>query len=464
MVHLGVGSFHRSHQAVFFDDLAQRGHTSWGLTGISLRHRALADALVPQNGLYTVVERGARCDRARVVGVMSRYHYAPDDRRQALAALADPRTKLVTLTVTGSAYHIDPATGEFNADAEELRADLARTGVPRSALGLVVEALRLRRDARDRPFTVLSCDNLPRNGVLARRAILAFARLRDPRLAAWIEEHVAFPSSMVDRITPVTTDADRDRLAREFGIRDRWPVVTEPFSDWVIEDAFCGERPPLDEVGVRFTSDVRPYSLAKTRLLNASHLMLGVLGRAAGARTMPELMGDQLFRTFVRTVMAAEIAPGLPPSDIELDVYLRSLFARLANPNMGDQLDRLCRDATQKLPRHVLPSLLAAREEHRAHPLLTIAVAGVCRLVLRGVDDRGRRLDFDDPQAVLLRATAGMGGGGLRALLGERALFGHLGEDEEFVAEVEDAFDGLEHDGTRATIARALTPDQPLVA
>ncbi len=463
VVHLGVGSFHRSHQAVYFDELARRGEVGWGLTGVGLRRRAMADALVPQDGLYTVVERGAEVTRPRVVGVMTRYLFAPDDPRLVVAALADGRTRLVTLTTTGAAYHVDATTGEFAADHDEVVADLADPGAPRSALGLLVTALDVRRRARRAPFTVLSCDNLPANGEVARRAVVAFARLRDDDLARWIEEHVAFPSSMVDRITPKTRDADRERLASEFGVVDRWPVMTEAFTDWVVEDVFCAQRPPLDEVGVRFVADVRPFALTKTRLLNASHLVLGALGRLAGHVTMSQVMGDRTFRSFADALMEAEIAPSLPALDVDLGSYRRSVLERLGNPEIEDQVARLCRDASVKTPRHVVPSVLAARDEARPHPLLTLAVAGLCRL-LRGVDDLGRRFELDDPAAARLRALAVTGGADPRPLLAQTAMFGALGEDEDFVTDVGRALEGIERDGTAATVARALAADKLQIA
>lgn len=459
VVHMSVGSFHRSHQAVYFDDLARAGHRDWGLTGIGLRRRAMAEALVPQDLLYTVVERGARPDRPRVIGVMNRYLFAPEAPRETVEALTDHRTRLVTLTMTGAAYHLHPSTGEFDAGHPEVAADLAAAGSPRSALGLLVEALDVRRRSGHPPFTVLCCDNMPLNGAVTRKAVVAFAQLRDAGLASWIEEHVAFPSSMVDRITPVTTDADRERLARDFGVVDRWPVTTEPFSDWVIEDAFCDGRPPLDEVGVRFVSDVAPYTLAKTRMLNASHLILGSLGRTAGRTTMFELMSDPVFRAYADALMATEIAPTLPHSAIDLDAYRRSLLERLANPEMQDQLARLCRATSLKLPRHVVPSLVAAREQGRPHPLLTVAVAGVCRQV-RGADDSGRRFELDDPRAGRLRRLALAGGTDPRPLLSDSATFGALGRDESFVAELERLLEALERDGTRATVARVLATDR----
>jgi mannitol 2-dehydrogenase len=455
VVHVSVGYFHRSHQAVYLDDLARAGVTGWGLVGVGLRRRRMRDALVPQDCLYTVVERGAGGDRARIVGVMGRYLFAPDDGRAVVDALAAESTRLVTLTVTGAAYRADAPAPD--PDDEEVNADLADPSAPRSALAILVEALDARRRAGRGPLTILSCDNLPASGDVARTAVVAFARQRDERLARWIEEGVAFPSSMVDRITPKTTDADRERLAREFGVADRWPVMTEPFSEWVVEDAFCGARPPLDEVGVRFVADVRPYALLKTRLLNGTHCALGHLGFLAGLRRADEAMADPVLAAYVDRLMAEEVAPPLPRiAGFDVRDYRHSVVARLANPKIGDQLERLCRGGSLKLPRHVVPAIEAARGDGLPHPLLTLAVAGWVRHA-RGVDDAGRPYAIDDPVAPRLRALAG----DPRGLL---TLLGPLAADAGFVAEVEDVLRDFDRRGVHATVAAAVGPTERLAA
>ena len=273
---MSVGSFHRSHQAVYFEELARRGlGDGWALTGVGLRRRDMKEALHAQDGLYTVVARSPAGDHAQVVGVITRYLFAPEERVAVLDVLADERTRLVTLTITAAGYKVDPTTGAFQEDDPEVARDLRSPSDASSAIGLLVEALDRRRRAGRPPFTVLSCDNTPGNGAVARAAVLAFAVRRDERLAGWVAQHVTFPSSMVDRITPSTTAEDRAMVERVFGLRDRWPVMTEPFSQWIVEDAFCNGRPPLDEVGVQFVDDVRPFALAKTGLLNSSHSALG---------------------------------------------------------------------------------------------------------------------------------------------------------------------------------------------
>jgi mannitol 2-dehydrogenase len=453
VVHIGVGGFHRAHQAVFWDDLARQGVTGWGLVGVGLHSPQIGEALAAQDRLYLVVERGADEERARVVGAMTRYLLAPQDPGAVLDVLADERTRLVTLTITGTSYLVDPHTGEFDATDEHVAADLADPEHPRTVFGYLVGALDRRRAAGLPPFTVLSCDNMPDNGTAARAAVLSFARLRDEGLAAWIAEHGAFPSSMVDRITPTTTPAVRDAVEARWGVADRWPVVTEPFTQWVVEDSFCGERPPLDRVGVQFVPDVSPYETMKTRLLNASHCALGYLGVLAGYRTIDEVLTDEVFRTYLTQLMAREIAPLLPEvPGIDLDEYQARVVERLSNPAMGDQLVRLGRRGSSKIPTYVLPSITEAMAQGRPHELLVLAVAGWMRY-LRGRDYAGAGIEVQDPLQDRLVPLAREGQDEPDLLLRERAVFGDLAQDVGFAASVEVALRALEQQGPRAVVA-----------
>src|ERR1700712_1784927 len=274
IVHIGVGGFHRAHQAVYLDDLARAGLAEeWGLTGVGLHRPEMGEVMREQDCLYLVVEKGMPTT-ARVVGVMTRYLHGAPQRAAVLDALSDPQTRLVPLTITGDGYNLSPE-GEFTVDDPTVAQDLNDVGNPDTVFGYLVEALARRRTAGTPPFTVLSCDNIPRNGKAARTMVVSFAQLRDPDLAEWIEANGAFPSSMVDRITPETTDEARAEIVATFGVDDRWPVITEPFSQWVVEDTFCQGRPALDRVGVQFVEDVTPYEVVKKRLLNASHCAIG---------------------------------------------------------------------------------------------------------------------------------------------------------------------------------------------
>jgi len=440
VVHISVGSFHRSHQAVYFDDLARQGLADgWALTGVGLHRRAMKEALAAQDGLYTVVERDSDGDRARVVGVITRYLFAAEETAAVIGALADPSTRLVTLTITAQGYRADPRD-------------------PSSAVGLLVAGLERRRRAGQRPFTVLSCDNVPGNGPLTRDAVVSGAALHDPALARWIDEHGAFPSSMVDRITPSTSDDDRRMVERTFGVRDRWPVMTEPFSQWVVEDAFCDGRPPLDAVGVQFVDDVRPYALLKTRLLNAAHCALGYLGSLAGHVHVHDAIGDELLGAYAAHLMDAEIAPLLPPADTDLAAYAATLRGRLANAAVGDRLERLCRNGSAKVPAHLLSSIRDARAAGRPHPLLTLAVAAWCRY-LRGTAQDGRPLVLDDPHAARLQALARAGGDDPRLLLADEATFGSLGRCPRFRQAVAHDLRLMAAGGVRSAVAHRIPHD-----
>ncbi|MGY1763279.1 mannitol dehydrogenase family protein [Geodermatophilus sp. SYSU D00779] len=455
VVHIGVGGFHRAHQAVYLDELARRGSTEWGVIGVGLHSRAIGEVLTGQDRLYTVVERAADGDRATVVGALTRYLYAPDDPEAVLTALADERTRVVTLTITGTGYRVDAHSGEFDADDPHIARDLEDPGTPETVFGYLVEALHRRRQAGLPPFTVLSCDNMQSNGTAARTAVVSFARLRDDDLAAWIEEHVAFPSSMVDRITPNTSPEDRDAIAVATGVDDRWPVITEPFRQWVVEDSFCNGRPPLEEVGVRFVEDVSPYETIKTRLLNAGHSAIAYLGYLAGYRTTADVMGDPVFRTFLARLMAEEIGPSLPDvPDVDLAGYQATLLDRLANPRMADQLSRLSRRGSTKIPNYVLPSVRAAMEEGRPHQLLCLAVAGWLRF-LRGADYAGEEVPIQGPRPDLV-PIAQEAGGDATPLLSEESVFDHIGRDPRFAECVQRALSALDRQGPREVIEEFL--------
>ncbi len=449
VVHIGVGSFHRAHQAVYFDALAAIGlGDGWALTGVGLHRRVMKEALAPQDGLYTVVDRSDAGDRARVVGAITSYLYAPEETAAVLDALVDEATRLVTLTITSDGYRVDAHAGVCAGGDPSGRADLRNPASPATAIGLITEALARRRNLGRPPFTVLSCDNMPANGMIARTAVVSFAALRDDRLARWIDEFVTFPGCMVDRITPGTTDADRRRLERTFGVRDRWPVMTEPFSQWVVEDAFCNGRPALEEVGVRFVEDVRPYALMKTRLLNGSHCAIGYLGTLAGYTRVDEAMADRRIAGYVQRLMLDEIAPLLPPVANDLDEYVAALQARFHNRAVADQLTRLCRNGSAKVPAHLVSCIREAQLIGRPHALLTLAVAAWCRYLRDTHPDH-----LDDPRGVELHALAAAGGTDPRRLLSDTVTFGSLGECPRFIRAVQRDLRDLDEFGAPAVMA-----------
>ncbi|HEY8598494.1 MAG TPA: mannitol dehydrogenase family protein [Thermomicrobiales bacterium] len=459
IVHLGVGGFHRAHQAVYLDDLAERRISfDWGESGIGLlpSDRQMTEALGPQDCLYTLVERGTRGDTARVIAALTACVFAPADPGRALGLLIDPATRIVSLTITEGGYLIDDTTGLFDADNPAVRADLWATETPQTVFGYLCTALAARRAAGVAPFTVLSCDNLQGNGTVARNAVVSFARLRDERLAAWIEANVAFPNGMVDRITPRTSDVDRAQIAATFGLVDAWPVVTEPFRQWVLEDHFCNGCPPLEEVGVQFVSDVQPYETMKLRLLNASHQALAYLGYLAGFRYAHEVLADPDFLRLTARFMDDEITDLLAPvPGIDLAEYKRTLLERFANPAIADTLARLATDGSDRMPKFVIPSLIEALAQGRPRRLLTLVVAGFIRY-LRGIDEQGVPIAINDRHADELCPLAALSTTDPRPVLAVRRVFGDLVENEAWVAELAGLLRQLETQGASATVAATL--------
>ena len=448
VVHFGVGGFHRAHQALYLDDLAQRGETAWGLIGVGVHSPEMKQVLSAQDDLFTVVTRGADGETARIVGAMIDYLYAPEEPAAVLAALTDPRVKLVTLTVTGAGYPVNPATGEFHSeDDDEVAEDLQRPRDPASVFGFIVEALRLRRKAGIAPFTVLSCDNVAGNGATTRAAVVGFARRRSGDLADWIDRSVTFPSSMVDRITPGTAPADRDEIAARLGIADGWPVITEPFSQWVVEDRFCNDRPPLDRVGVRFVDDVRPYELMKTRLLNGGHCALGYLGLLLGYRCSDEAMRDERVERFVSGLMD-QVIPLLPPVDgTDLREYRDLLIHRFSNRHIGDRLERLAGRGSTKLSSYVAPTIAEARRRGTDWSMLAVTIAAW--IVLLGAEGEGTA-PVADPLRDELAPLAARGD--VRGVLSAVRGLAWIADDAEVVTAIERAVAAISSDGVDAVL------------
>src|SRR5579864_1405443 len=457
IVHLGVGGFHRAHQAVYLDDLAERRITTvWGERGVGLLPPdvRMADALVPQDCLYTVVARSAGADDARIIASMTQYAFAPADPERVLSMLTEPATRIVSLTITEGGYNVDDKTGEFDDHNPTVQADATRGDTPpQTAFGYVCEGLARRRANGTPPFTVLSCDNLQGNGKIARTAFTSFGRMRDANLAAWVEANVAFPNAMVDRITPQTTDADRSMVANTFRIQDKWPVVTEPFRQWVIEDAFSMGRPPVEEVGAQIVSDVHPYETMKLRLLNGSHQAMAYLGYLCGYRYADETMADAHLRTFIARLMDDEVTGLLPPvPGIDLTDYKKTLLERFANPKIKDTLARLATDGSDRMPKFVLPSVSEALVQGKPHRLLTLVVAAFIRY-LRGIDEQHQPITLNDARADELRPLAQATPGDPRPILGVRRVFGDLGDNQAWTAELTEAIGELDRRGTRAVVA-----------
>ncbi|KAJ5605131.1 mannitol 2-dehydrogenase [Penicillium lagena] len=445
IVHVGVGGFHRAHLAVYVDQLMQKhGVTDYAICGVGLQpfDAAMRDALGSQDHLYTVIERSAKGSFAHVVGSINSYLFAPDDREAVIAKMAHPDTHIVSLTITESGYYYNENTHELQNQHPDILFDLDPANEKQ---GL-------------KPFTVMSCDNMQKNGSIARHMLVSFARLRNPEVAEWIAEQGAFPNAMVDRITPQTSATDKTALADTFGIEDSWPVVTEPFMQWVIEDQFADGRPPFEKVGVqvvRNVHDVEQFEKHKLRLLNGSHSALGYPGQLAGFKYVHEVMENPLFSKFVWQMMQYDVKPLLPEiPGVDIDEYCHTLIERFSNPTIMDQLPRICLNASGKIPQFIMPSIAEAIWVTGPFRRLCFVAAAWFHYV-KGVDDSGKPFEVDDPMREVLQAKAHAGGTNPAELLSIKSLFGDdLRGDERFIKEMTAAMEDIARDGILKTMPK----------
>jgi len=434
----------------------------WGIVGAGLlpADRRIRDALASQDHLYTLVERDGSAETIEIIGSLADIVFAGEDSMALLDAIGRPEIRIVSLTVTEHGYCLDPATKRLAPNHPAIAADLAHPEHPKSAIGILVESYRRRRETGTRPFTALSCDNIQHNGHVLKQAVLDLATLRDPDLTRWIEREARFPSTMVDRITPVTQAGDIADLAARHGIADAWPVVSERFTQWVIEDDFVDGRPDWDTVGAQFVTDVAPYEFMKLRLLNASHLAIAGLGRLIGYETIDETMRDDRIRRYMAALMERETGPtllpvpgiDLPTYKVDLPTYKAELIARFANPAIRDTVERVNTDAALN---YLLDPVRDRLASEGAIDLLALGVAAWLRRV-RGIDEDGAAIDVRHPLAALLREKAIEGGRDPAPLLSITSLFGSLGEDRRFVAAVGRHLAAIYEDGAAGALDACL--------
>jgi fructuronate reductase len=457
IVHLGIGAFHRAHQAVYTDDVLAAGDLRWGILGASLRSPDTRDALVPQDGLYSLAVRDSDGERLRVIGAVRDVLVAPQDPTALLEALCRPSVAIVSLTVTEKGYCHDPATGRLDEAHPDVVHDLAHPEAPRSAIGILAQAIARRRAAGLKPFTPLCCDNLPANGRTLHRILSRYAALVSPDLGAYVEGEIACPDTMVDRIVPATTDEDRARIAAALGVEDAWPVVTEAFSQWVIEDRFLSGRPGWEAAGATLVADVAPYETMKLRLLNGSHSALAYLGYLSGCETVAAAMAEPGIAAFVAALMADSTPTLVLPPGADADGYKRSLVDRFRNTALKHRTWQIAMDGSQKLPQRLLGTIRDRLARGLPVDRHALGVAAWMRYVA-GTDEAGRPIDVRDPLAADFAAIARDAGPVADrlapALLGLQAVFGDdLPSDPRFRTAVTRALDALFRDGAKATAA-----------
>ncbi|AGL18488.1 mannitol dehydrogenase family protein [Actinoplanes sp. N902-109] len=456
IVHFGVGGFHRAHEAMYLDRLMAEGKAmDWAICGVGVMpaDARMRDALVAQDGLYTLVVKAPDGTwTPQVIGSIKEYLFAPDDPEAVLEKMASEQVRIVSLTVTEGGYNFNAVTGEFVADNPDVQHDLQPGNAPRTSFGLIVEALARRRARGLPPFTIMSCDNIQGNGHAAQRSFVAFATLRDPELGAWVQQHVAFPNSMVDRITPVTTDEDRAEVAERFGIDDAWPVVCEPFTQWVLEDAFPLGRPPFEDAGVQVVADVEPYELMKLRLLNASHQALCYFAYLAGYRLVHDAAQDPLFATFLLAYMDREATPTLAPvPGIDLGEYQHQLIDRFSNAQVRDTVARLCAESSDRIPKWLLP-VIRHNLGTGGDILRSTAVVASWARYAEGTDEHGQPIEVVDRLRDTLVPLARSQREDPLAFVKNRELFGDLADNERFVSTYRSVLASLHSKGARATV------------
>jgi fructuronate reductase len=459
ILHLGLGAFHRAHQAVYTDAVLA-DDPRWGIVGVSLQSADVRDRLQPQDGLYSVLERGAAGTQARVIGAVSRALFLVEDRDEVLRVFAAPATQVVTLTVTEKGYCHDPATRRLLAEHPGLAHDYADPGRPETTIGLVAAGLAAHERAGGGPITVLCCDNLPANGHTVAALVREYVERIDPARLGWIERNATFPCTMVDRIVPATTAADLAEAAARLGVRDAAAVACEPFTQWVIEDRFAAARPEWERAGAELVRDVAPFEEMKLRLLNGSHSALAYLGYLSGFEHVFEVMRAPAFVRFATRLMREDSAPTLAlPAGVDLAGYQARLLERFANPALKHRCWQIAMDGSQKLPQRLLNTARARLAAGGSCDHIALAVAAWMRYVT-GRDERGAAIDVRDPLAARLAAIARAAGPEPRALadayLAVREVFGDdLPRQPAFVDAVRRSLASLREHGARATVERA---------
>jgi len=462
ILHIGVGNFHRAHQAVYLDDLFNLGlDHDWAIVGAGIKQfdadrRAL---LEQQDWLSTVVELDPRGLSARVTGPM--IDFCPVDGAAIIARIADPDIRIVSLTITEGGYYVDAKTGTFDAAHPEIAGDAANPDAPQTVFGLICAGLRRRRDMGHPALTVLSCDNLPENGHVARNAVLGMAQLLSPDLHNWIDQHVAFPNGMVDCITPATSVRERALVTSEFGIIDAAPVVCEPFRQWVLEDAFPYGRPALEKVGVTFVDDVSPYETMKLSILNAGHAAIAYPSALLGYTYVHDAMADPDIAGWLVHLMRSEVIPVLPSiPGVDYHGYLSSCVERFSNKAVGDTIARLCQDGSNRQPKFVLPTLSAALRQNKPVSTLALEIALWCRYLAMTVDP-GSKIAVEDPRAPELITAAVRAQADPLAFLSIESVFGDLSENTTFVTAFAQQLAALEAIGVRDVLRNAAAGDAP---
>ncbi|MEO9510960.1 MAG: mannitol dehydrogenase family protein [Flavobacteriaceae bacterium] len=452
IIHVGIGGFHRAHEAFYTDELLEEGYHDWGICGVALLpfDDKIYQVLKNQDGLYTVIIKELDGTLSiKVIGSIVEYLFAPENPQRVIEKMAHPDTKIISLTITEGGYNYDEATGEFIFENPNIQHDLKTPSSPKTIFGYLTQSFKLRKEKGTAGCTVQSCDNIQGNGHITKKMVLSYIGLAEPDLVEWVESNVAFPNSMVDRITPVTIQKDIELLLRETGIKDEWPVVCEPFRQWVIEDNFSSGRPMWEKVGAQFVEDVAPYEQMKLSLLNAGHTVLGILGALVGYDTIDAVVNDAEIVSFLKTFMDMEATPSLGTLEgINLKEYKDSLIERFGNRNIKDQVSRICSESSAKIPKFLLPTVKhqLSHEGNFFHSAFVIAAWAIYSL---GYDENGNAIEIKDAMKVVLYGKAQQAKKDPTIFLGIDTIFGSLSKSKGFTLAYVRAYDAIKEKGVK---------------
>lgn len=437
IVHIGVGGFHRAHQAFYMDQLFNLGLAQeWGIIGVGLMEsdKVMYDALTKQQGLYTLtVQHPGGASETAVIGSIQKMLLAPKAPNTVIDLMAQEEIKIISLTITEGGYNVDPNTGNFLQETASIVRDIEHPHEPKTVFGYLTAAFRKRKELSQGGVTILSCDNVQHNGDVCKKAVIAFAKAQDPNLVSWIEEYVSFPNAMVDRITPSTSKKTKEYVTNTFNLVDEVPVNCEPFIQWVIEDNFSNGRPPLEKVGVQFVPDVTPYEQMKLRLLNAGHSVVGITGALHGFDTIDTCVQHPVISQYLRDYLDKEVTPCLAPvKGIGITAYKDTLIERFKNPNIKDGVARICSESSAKLPKFVIPTILANLEKGGPIKLGVFLLAAWCYYSDKGVNEKGNTLEIIDNMSAVLHKHAAQTSDNTLAFLKVQEVFGDLINNKRF--------------------------------
>ena len=456
IIHVGIGGFHRSHEAFYTDQLLQDpNNKDWGICGIALLDfdSRIYNTLKEQDGLYTLVVKeldGTHTNR--IIGSIVEYLYAPENPLAVIEKMASPEVKIISLTITEGGYNYNEATKAFDFNNPLIQHDLEFPNAPKTIFGYITQALKLRQSRGLKGVTVQSCDNIQGNGHMTKTMLLSYVGKAEPSLVDWIESNVSFPNAMVDRITPATAPDDILKLIKTIGVHDAWPVVCEPFKQWVIEDDFIAGRPTWETVGAQFVDNVEPYEKMKLSLLNAGHSVLGILGALIGYNTIDQSVSNPNIATFLHNYMDVEVTPTLGDLEgIDLGNYKTSLLERFGNINIKDQIDRICSESSAKFPIFILPTVNAQLQDKGDITSAAFVVAAWAIYSL-GKDEKGSDLIIKDAMQPVLHAKALEGTANPEAFLEIEAIFGSLKDSKPFVEAYTTAYNDILKHGVEQCI------------